>query len=158
MTGKLVTIWIKSGKGQPMNPVMTARAVAGRGLLGNPHQGGTRQVTLLSVDAWRDVEKELETSLDPALRRANLLVDGLDLENSRDKIVVVGQVPILIRGETRPCKLMDEAHRGLRESLSPGWRGGAYGEVLADGELRVGDPVCWADEREAVERHRAASP
>ena len=38
---------------------------------------------------------------------------------------------------------MDEAHAGLRAALKTDWGGGAYAEVLDDGEISVGDEVCW---------------
>jgi hypothetical protein len=38
---------------------------------------------------------------------------------------------------------MDEALPGLREALRDHWGGGAYGEILDDGQIEVGDPVCW---------------
>jgi hypothetical protein len=36
---------------------------------------------------------------------------------------------------------MDEQCAGLRSALSPDWGGGAYGVVLDDGLVRVGDPA-----------------
>ena len=30
--------------------------------------------------------------------------------------------------------------------MSRAWTGGAFGEVLDDGEILVGDPVCWEEE------------
>jgi len=38
---------------------------------------------------------------------------------------------------------MEESLRGLQEALRPEWRGGAFGEVLDDGEIRVGDAISW---------------
>src|SRR5262249_25262162 len=52
-----------------------------------------------------------------------------------------------IRGETTPCEMMEAAYPGLQEALRPDWGGGAFGLVLDDGEIAVGDPISW----EAVE-------
>ena len=38
---------------------------------------------------------------------------------------------------------MDEAQPGLRGALERPWAGGAYGEVLNDGEIAIGDSVSW---------------
>ena len=144
--GRVETIWLKRGKRAPMDSVPRASAVSGRGLAGNANQGGKRQVTLLSADSWRDVVAELGAEVEPSLRRANLLLTGIDLRESRGRTLEVGGTRIRIYGETRPCNQMEEAHAGLRAALSPEWRGGAYGEVLADGEIAVGDRVAWLSE------------
>lgn len=46
-------------------------------------------------------------------------------------------------GETRPCEQMEEAYGGLRAAMQPHWGGGAYGEVVRGGVIRVGDEVGW---------------
>jgi MOSC domain-containing protein YiiM len=141
--GTLAAIWIKRAHRGPMDAAEQAQAVAGAGLVGNADQGGRRQVTLVDEQRWHDAERELGAEVDPAARRANLLTRGLDYRESADRIVRVGTVRIRLLGETRPCARMDEARPGLRAALQPDWRAGAYGEVLDDGPLRVGDPVDW---------------
>jgi MOSC domain-containing protein YiiM len=136
-----------------MDPVQRAHAVAGEGLVGNANQKGRRQVTLLSAESWKDAERELGVSLDPRLRRANLLVGRIDLANSRGLTLRIGSTTILIRGETKPCNRMEEGHPGLRAALEPDWRAGVYGEVLEGGEIRPGDEVLWEKE-EAEQRLR----
>lgn len=143
MRGTLEAIWVKPSHRGPMVATEAVRTIARSGLDGDINQGGRRQVTILAAESWRDVQRDLGQRLDPALRRANLLVSGLDLENSRDQVILIGSVQILIRGETRPCSRMDKACPGLRERLARNWRGGAYGEILADGEIRIGDQVTW---------------
>ncbi len=142
-SGRLEAIWIKRAHRGPMDPRERARMVAGRGLENNADQGGKRQVTLLSAEAWADVDAELGAEVDPRARRANLFVHGLDLEESRGRTLEVGGCRILIGGETRPCRRMDEAFPGLQEALVPHWRAGAYGEVVDGGEVAVGDAVRW---------------
>lgn len=119
-----------------------ARLVAGRGIVGNADQGGKRQVTLIDSAVWGDITGPLMAP-DPSIRRANLLLSGVDLRDSRGKLLRIGHVRILIHGETRPCYQMDEAAPGLRSAMSIPWGGGAFGEVLDDGAIAVGDPVGW---------------
>jgi hypothetical protein len=38
---------------------------------------------------------------------------------------------------------MDEACVGLRKALSGPWGGGAFGEVLNDGDVKLGDAATW---------------
>lgn len=145
MPGRLVQVWRKRFRRGPMDPVSRASLRAGRGLDGSADVGGRRQVTLLSEERWKEVAAALGVRLDPALRRANLLVSGVDLERSANRVLAVGACRIRIVGETRPCERMDEAHPGLRAALEPPWAGGACGEALDDGEIAVGDPVRWVD-------------
>jgi MOSC domain-containing protein YiiM len=144
-TGRLQAIWIKRAHRGPMDLRERARMTAGRGLEGNADQGGKRQVTLLSADAWQRVDAELGAEVDPRARRANLFVRGVDLAESRGRTLEVGGCRITIGGETRPCRRMDEAWPGLRAALQPEWRAGAYGEVVEGGEVAVGDAVRWVD-------------
>ena len=144
--GQLVAIWIKRGKLGPMDPARSATAKANLGLVGNANQGGSRQVTVIEEEVFQKVSELLHKDVDPSVRRANLLVRGVDLQESRGRILQVGSMRLQILGETRPCERMEQAVSGLRSALSPDWRGGVYGTVLNDAELEVGDPVFWAAE------------
>ena len=139
-SGRLEAIWIKRMKRGPMDPVGSAAVVADRGIVGNADQGGRRQVTVIEREVFDRIRDTL-TDAEPAMRRANLMVSGVRLEETRGRILSVGDVRIHIQGETRPCELMDEQCPGLTAALRVPWNGGVYGTVLEDGEVRVGDPV-----------------
>ena len=124
-----------------MDPVSTARVVAGKGIVGNANQGGKRQVTIVSNKHWGEVTAPPGDVPDPRLRRANLLVRDIDFNDARGKILKIGKVRVRIYGETRPCEQMEEAVPGLKEAMRVPWGGGAFGEVLDDGEIAVGDSV-----------------
>jgi MOSC domain-containing protein YiiM len=143
---RLERIWLKRAKLGPMDPVVEATLVAGAGLEGNANQGGRRQVTIISAERWREMMTALGRSLDPSARRANLLVSGLDLQDTRERVIRVGGCRLKINGETRPCERMDEAAEGLRAIMAERWGGGIYTEVLDDGVIRLGDAVDWVVE------------
>ena len=130
----------------PMDFVEQATLESGKGLIGNANQGGRRQVTLLEREIWAELMTEVAGRLPPSARRANLLIRGLSLHRSRKRILSIGPCRIRILGETKPCERMEEAWPGLQEAMSRAWAGGAFGEVLDDGEIVVGDPVVWVEE------------
>ena len=144
-SGTLVRIWVKRAHRGPMDLRESGMLVAGAGLEGSADQGGRRQVTLIEAGRWKQMMTELHADLDPSVRRANLLVQGIDLGDSRGKLIAIGPCVVRILGETRPCERMEQALPGLRASMSAPWNGGAYGEILAGGWIRVGDEVRWAE-------------
>lgn len=156
--GVLKRIWIKRAKRGPMDAQASASLRANRGLVGNANQGGRRQVTILAADRWDAMTTAIGIGVDPAVRRANLFVRGVELVASRGRVLRVGTVRILIAGETKPCYQMDEALPGLQAAMRPDWGGGAFGIVLDDGDIATGDAVTFdaADpemQRSLFERH-----
>ena len=99
----------------------------------------------MSLDRWLALTSHLPGPPDPAIRRANLLVAGVDLDDCRGRVLRLGEARVRIFGETRPCHLMDEALPGLQAALSPPWGGGAFGEVIGSGAITVGSPVAWEE-------------
>jgi MOSC domain-containing protein YiiM len=142
-TGRLDAIWIKRAHRGKMDPASQGELIAGKGLAGNVDRSRRRQVTLLSREVWERVMTELGGSLDPSARRANLLVHGVDLADTRGRVLRIGSARVRIGGHTTPCERMDEAMPGLQAALRPGWGGGAFAEVLEGGAIQVGDVVEW---------------
>jgi MOSC domain-containing protein YiiM len=151
---RLEQIWIKRMHRGPMDPADRVSMKAGRGIVGNANQGGKRQVTIVSSKHWTGVTAPLGETPDPLLRRANLLVSDVDFSDARGKILKIGPVRVRIYGETRPCEQMEAAVPGLKDAMSVPWGGGAFGEVLDDGEINVGDAVDF--ERESTGTHAVA--
>ncbi len=145
-TGKLEAIWLKRMRMGPMDPVERAMLVTNQGLVGNANQGGKRQVTIIEKEIWQRLMAEMGADLEPSARRANLMVSGIHLAHSHKRILRVGPCRISIWGETKPCEVMDEAWPGLREAMYGNWGGGAFGLVLDDGEIAIGDPVEWVED------------
>lgn len=143
--GRLDAIWIKRFKRGPMDAAERATLRAQRGLVGNADQGRRRQVTLIERERWQALMDAVGATLPPATRRANLMLSGIVLARSRKRMLRIGACRIRILGETKPCERMDEAWPGLKQAMYDDWGGGAFAEVLDDGDIAVGDPVCWVD-------------
>lgn len=126
-----------------MDPVRSAILEPGLGLIGNANRGGRRQVTIISRERWTAIGETLGVQLDPSTRRANLMISGLELVNSRGRVMNIGTARLLINGETRPCERMEEAYAGLQAAMRERWGGGAFAEVIDGGEIRAGDGVAW---------------
>jgi MOSC domain-containing protein YiiM len=126
-----------------MDPLSHATLVSGRGLVGNADQGRRRQVTLIEREVWERLMEEVGGSISPAARRANLMVSGIQLAESGERILRVGACRLRVGGETRPCERMDEALSGLRAAMARAWAGGVFAQALDDGEIAVGDEVEW---------------
>jgi len=133
-----------------MDPVREATLVAGQGMQGSVGRSRRRQITILSREAWATATATLDFDPGPECRRANVLISGIELANTRGRILRVGECRIVIGGELTPCERMDEASLGLREALRPDWRGGVFGEVLEGRVVRVGDSVQWDESLHAA--------
>jgi MOSC domain-containing protein YiiM len=103
---------------------------------------GKRQVTVLSTVQWQRACEELNRALPWTIRRANLLLDGVEFDASYvGKQIKIGELRMVITGETDPCPKMDMQHQGLSLALEPNWRGGVCCKVIADGRIKIGDAV-----------------
>lgn len=144
-SGRLRGIACRPTDGDPMTELQECHVVAGRGIDRENRKAGKREVTLLSNECWTDTCRELGRQLPWYTRRANFLIEGIDLEAMIGRTIAIGDVQVHIHGETKPCHIMDQARDGLRQALVPECRGGVFGQVLAGGVVRVDDPIAVVD-------------
>jgi MOSC domain-containing protein YiiM len=141
LDGKVTGIFIKRAHGGPMDSQRTAVLETDRGIAGNADRGGRRQVTLLSEERWAELMRRVGADRGPEGRRANIVLSGIVLENTRGRTLQIGQCRLRIGGETRPCELMEEMAPGLQAAMREHWGGGAFAEVLKGGQIALGDAV-----------------
>jgi MOSC domain-containing protein YiiM len=141
--GRVEALWTKRAHRGPMDAREDVRLIAGKGIETDANLGRSRrQVTLIEREVFERIRATLPDA-HPAMRRANIMVSGVRLKDTRDRILRLGEVRLHVRGETRPCERMDAQCPGLTEALDPDWNGGVYAMVLDDGEIRVGDQARW---------------
>ncbi|MBR58517.1 MAG: MOSC domain-containing protein [Myxococcales bacterium] len=140
--GRLVGIAIKAKKRADVCQLSEVMVSLEHGVEGD-HRGkpGKRQITVLSLEDWNDACRDMDQSLDWTLRRANLLVEGVRLEEQVHGRLQVGELILEITGECDPCDRLDEQIPGLQDALTPNWRGGVTCKVLTPAKIQVGDSV-----------------
>ncbi len=141
--GFIKAIAIKNRPRVAMQLIDSAQVSVANGILGD-FRGAQlgRQLTILSESAWRKACAEVEADLPWTVRRANLLVDGVEFDAGYvGKTVRIGDVELLVTEETDPCSRMDAQHQGLAAALTPEWRGGICCNVVKPGEIKVGDRI-----------------
>lgn len=134
-------IAIKSRSGGPMlvRPRITLNKDIG--LDGIITAKGYRQVTLISIEKWNDVQRELGTALTWLKRRANFLTDGEGLQSLVGRTVRIGTAIVSILDELEPCSRIDREYPGLAKALLTDFRGGVFGRIEENGIVELGSSI-----------------
>ena len=140
--GKLLGIARKAKSGAPMEELGTVEITLERGLEGD-YRGKLRrrQISVLAREDWEAACEVLGEPLPWTTRRANLLVAGLSLSESKGARLKIGTAVLEVYCETDPCAVMDKAREGLRQALEPDWRGGVCCRVIEGGRISLEDEV-----------------
>lgn len=109
-----------------------------------------RQVTLIERGDWEAATAALGVDLPWSDRRANILVDGIDLPQLPGSVLRIGDVRLVVMVECDPCHRMDALAPGLQQALRDDWRGGVCTRVLTGGEIAVGDAIIVENVMESV--------
>ncbi len=148
--GEVISINIASSNSEPVQSVMEAHAVPGRGLEGDRYFNRTGtfwkdepdfEVTLIEAEAFEGMRRESGLDLQPSEGRRNIITRGVPLNHLVGQEFRVGSV--ILRG----VRLCEPCAHLAKISGSPGiigglvHRGGLRAQVLSDGLIKVGDVV-----------------
>jgi MOSC domain-containing protein YiiM len=152
--GRLIGMARRTGRRAPMEHLQTVAVAVGIGLTGDPigPRHPRRLVTVLAIEDWRVALAVLNANdlfggtgtnidLEWTERRANLLLEGVRLPRAKGAILRIGNVELVVTGQTHPCQRMDAVHPGLLKALGRDWRGGVTCAVNSGGELALGAPA-----------------
>jgi hypothetical protein len=144
-SGTVEAIWVSASAGEPAQAVASVRALAGQGLTGDRHVTGRGTFPSgLAGSALTLVEAEVCETFEPALgpddHRRNILTRGIALNQLLGHEFTIGGVPCRGMRLCEPCTVIERyASRPILRALVH--RGGLRADILADGEIRVGDEV-----------------
>lgn len=143
--GQVEQICVAPAASEPVQLLETARARAGKGLEGDRHvtgrgtfPSGVAGSALTLIQA--EVCESFDPPLDPAEHRRNLVTRGIALNTLVGHDFIIGGVPCRGMRLCEPCTVIDRyASRPLLRPLVH--RGGLRADILADGEIRLGDEI-----------------
>jgi MOSC domain-containing protein YiiM len=146
-------LWVRAEPGAAPEERPRLDLEAGAGVVGDHTHGRMRHVTLVFEEDWAAACRDLGRAVDPVARRANVLLSGGGGGALIGRTVRLGGVRVEVRGETKPCPVMDAAAEGLQAALGPQVRAGVWGRVLEGGAIAPGDLL----EVEGDAPHRAGA-
>ncbi len=161
--GEVIAIFLTTEAGLPMKSVNKVKAVPGKGLEGDRYfsskgtyshrSGPDREVTLIELEAIEAVRRDYDIPLEPQETRRNILTKGVPLNHLVGKTFKVGQV--LMKGIRlcEPCQHFEKLAKkpGALKALIH--RGGLRAQILTEGIICVGDPICPCDEGGCVDEN-----
>jgi MOSC domain-containing protein YiiM len=148
--GSVISIHIAPTGAAPMKSVVTAQAMAGRGLEGDRYYsklgtysneaGSGRDVTLIEVEAIEGLKRDYQIELDAGRVRRNIVTRGVALNHLVEQEFRVGDVVLRGTRLCEPCAHMEKltvkgAMRGLIH------RGGLRAEIVKGGTIKIGDRI-----------------
>jgi MOSC domain-containing protein YiiM len=134
---RVKALWIRRSEGGPMEAQTELTIETGAGIVGDHTLGRLRHVTIIFEADWNAAAAELGRPVDPAGRRANVLVSGGNGARFVGRQVRLGPAVLEIKGITRPCPVMEKAAPGMQAALQPEGRSGIWGRVLEGGQVKL---------------------
>lgn len=152
-TRAVVSLYIAPGARQPTFSVNEVHAVPGRGLEGDRYfnltgtfcdnPGPSYEVTLIEIEAVDALKRDYKVELNAGEIRRNIVTCGVALNHLVGREFKVGAVSLRGIRLCEPCAHLEKLTcQGVISGLTH--RGGLRAQVLTEGAIRVGDPVCEA--------------
>ena len=148
--GEVVSIFLTSVAGEPMESVREACALEGKWLEGDrcaeragtwsDHAGGGRQLTFFEHETLEALKREAGLEIEAAACRRNIITRGISLNDLVGREFRVGDA--LIRGVRLcdPCSYLEsKTAKEVEVEDTLAGRGGLRADILEGGTIRVGD-------------------
>jgi MOSC domain-containing protein YiiM len=149
-TGTIAGIYIASAPGAATRSVDVVRAVPGRGLEGDrnfvPPPGPTHahpdeEVTLFSLEALDEANREFDLQLTPGETRRNVATRDVPINELIGREFTLGDVRVRGLELCEPCLHLAELVGEPRVLRALVHRGGLRAQILTEGSFKVGDAI-----------------
>ncbi|MGB7757910.1 MAG: MOSC domain-containing protein [Salinisphaera sp.] len=157
LIGHLIGLYVAPEKGAAMQRLDMATAETGRGLVGDRYHArtgtfsqrdplvpGARALSILDTRTLAICRQRLGGDLDAARLRRNLLLESDVLHSLRGRMLLIGEVRVVLTGRCPPCgylsRLLDADMRRALHGF-----GGMRASIVAGGTLHVDAPVWLAE-------------
>jgi MOSC domain-containing protein YiiM len=148
--GAVVAIHIAREATGPMVSVSEVRTIFGQGLEGDRYfrktgtystrPGSGREVTLIEEESMDALARDASVLLSPGASRRNITTRGVPLNHLVGKQFRIGEAILEGVRLCEPCGHLESlTQAGVREGLIH--RGGLRARIVAEGTLRLGDPI-----------------
>jgi MOSC domain-containing protein YiiM len=149
-TPQVIGIYITPTPGARLNPVESARAVAGKGLEGDRYHdlagtfsktdGGGREVTMIEAEAFEHLAANASIEIEQCEGRRNLVTRGIALNDLVGHEFQVGEVRLRGVRLCHPCGHLEKLTKaGVKQGLD--MRGGLRCDIVTGGIIRNGDAI-----------------
>lgn len=137
---KVCSLNISDKKGVLKKPVEEALFIEGKGIEGDAHKGGERQVSLLAKEDIDSFQEEKGVRIDPGMFAENVTTEGWDLGSLKagDRIMV-GESELEITHIGKLCHEDCKIKELTGDCIMP--TKGMFAKVLKTGRVRKGDKI-----------------
>jgi MOSC domain-containing protein YiiM len=129
-----------SKKGVQKTPVSEITLVKGKGVKGDAHSGGERQVSLLAREEIDSFNKKMKTKIKPGMFAENITTEGVDFSK-----IGVGNMIRIGKALLEVTQIGKECHSGCSIKEATGScimpKKGVFARVLEGATIRKGDPM-----------------
>ena len=146
--GRVIAIHIARTNGAPLERVVSARLLVGRGIEGDRHCAerppdkprNGRDVTLIETEALDALKRDYDLALDAPSTRRNILTEGVALNHLVGREFRIGEARLRGVRLCEPCAHLESLTKeGVRAALVH--RGGLRATILDGGVVRKGDAI-----------------
>jgi|SRR5438874_6816743 MOSC domain-containing protein YiiM len=148
--GTVIAIHIAANGGEAMNSVNQVKAITGKGLAEDRYQkrtgtfcqnpGPSNELTLVESEAIEALKRDYGIELTPGESRRNITTSGVPLNHLVGREFRIGDARVRGLRLCEPCSYLEKATgKGVIAGLKH--RGGLRAQIIADGEIRVGDAI-----------------
>ena len=137
---RVYSLNISSKKGVQKKPVSRITLVKDKGVEGDAHLGGERQVSLLAKEETDSFNAKMKTKIKPGMFAENITTEGVDFSKiEAGNMLRIGKALLEVTQIGKECHEGCSIRKATGSCIMP--KKGVFARVLEGGSVRKGDPI-----------------